>query len=264
MLSRKTLAGALIALVVVLAGSGYAGYRVWRHFRVVAPQSAPRTAIVITAPPTAPASDAARSTPVATPLVLQPSAFIKVPFTSQSPFAQWSAQDPHQEYCEAAALLMMHQYFSHDGRAVIPKAEADAAMAHIVSVERKTFPGVKDLPLNDIATVGQQLFGLQPTVEPVDLAKLETYISQGFPVIIPVMTHGANGARINGNYGSVNVYHVILVTGYDSGSGLLYTNDAGLMEGQNLRYRWSVLSTAIDAQVPRLGQGRVMLTFRAS
>ncbi|HZU15209.1 MAG TPA: C39 family peptidase [Candidatus Dormibacteraeota bacterium] len=260
MLGRRPLLAVLAAvLLVAVVGVAGLGYRYWRHQQELRPRPAPRTAVVISAPasPAAPAS-----TPTPSPTPLPSSVFIKVPYTSQSPYDQWGANDPHQEYCEAAALLMVGDYFRGDRRGAIPPAEANADMAAIVNVERQMFPGVLDLPVADVAQVGQRMFGLRPSVLPLDLTAVERNLAEGRPVIIPVMTHGlAGGAPIAPYYGHANVYHVIVVTGYDSARGLLYTNDAGFMQGQNYAYPWSVLATANAAQTRHLAQGPVMLVF---
>jgi hypothetical protein len=261
MLTRRLAVGALIGLVL-LGGIGYSGYRIWRHFQVAAPAPPPKTAVVI-APPTPTDTPVVAATPTPAP-TLPPSVIIQVPYTSQFPTKTMAEfQDPaHQNYCEAAALLMVSDYFKGDRRSVIPAAEADAGMAQIVSVERQRFPGITDMPLTAVASVGQSMFALRPTVAPVSIDGIEQSLAAGRPVIVPVMTHGApGGAALSDHYGSVSVYHVILITGYDSGKGVLYTNDAGFVEGQNQVYSWNVLSTAIDAQTLKYPQGRVMLTF---
>src|SRR5215468_3647066 len=261
MLSAKAVAVAL-AVIVLMGGGSYSGYRLWRHFLAAAPHSPPSAAVVYQAPPQ-PEEPFASPTSTSAPTPLPASVFIKVPYTPQSPFNQWGAGNVHEEYCEAAALLMVGDFFKGDSRSKIPPAEADGAMGQIVSVERKMFPGVLDLPLSSIGSVGTQLYGLNPTVAPVDLDTIERNLAQGRPMIIPVMTHGANGQKISPHYGTDNVYHVIVLIGYDNAKGLLYTNDAGFMEGQNYAYTWNTLSTAIDAQAGKFPQGRVMLVFQA-
>jgi Peptidase_C39 like family len=262
MLSRKTLGVALIALVAV-GGLGYSGYRVWRHyFATEASPPAPKTAVVIAAPsdtPTAPPATAA-PTPVPT---LPPSVFIKVPYTSEFPFRQFGDKDPHQNYCEAAALEMISQYFKGDTRDLLPPAEADAGMGGIVSTERKEFPGVLDLPLTSVAAVGTQLFGLKPTIVPVDLGEIERNLAAGRPVIVPIMTWVGN-TKLSDHYGTPAVYHVLVLTGYDSAKGLIYTNESGFVEGHNWTYTWNTISAAIDAQAAKFPQGRVMLVFDKS
>lgn len=261
MLGRKTLISALLA-VVALGGGAAAGYKYWRNAEV-AGQPTPATAVVVNGPPTPGQDLAPTALPTAPPTPLPTSVFVQVPYTAQSPYNQWGTNNPHEEYCEAAALLMVSDYFKGDKRSRIPPAEADSSMAQIVGVERRSFPGTLDLPLESIGSVGNQMFSLQPTVMPVDLEQIRSNLAQGRPVIIPVMTHGANGAKIAPFYGAVNVYHVIVLTGYDTAKGLLYTNDAGFVQGQNYAYSWDTLSSAIDAQATKFPQGRVMLVFSA-
>lgn len=246
---------AAVALIVLGLGT-IGGLYVYRHQQPLVPRPAPKTAVVIDGPAPAPSP---RATPSPTPL--PPSVFVKVPYTAQSPYNRWGSGDPHEEYCEAAAVFMVGQYFRGDSRDRVPPAEADASMAQLVAYERKTFPGVLDLPLTSMGGVGAQFYNLDATVVPVDLDLIERSLAAGRPVIVPVMTHGANGQRIAPNYGTLNVYHVIVLTGYDTAKGVLYANDAGFMQGQNYAYTWGTLSAAIDAQAQRYAQGRVMLVF---
>jgi hypothetical protein len=157
---------------------------------------------------------------------------------------------------------MMSDFFKGDARDRIPPAEADSGMGTIYQTERRTFPNVKDLPLASIATVGNQMFGLRPTMMPADMEAIERQLAAGRPVIIPVMTHGGpNHTKIAPNYADGDSYHVIVVTGYDSAKGMLYTNDAGFIQGQNWVYNWTTLSAAMDSANRYIGQGRVMLVF---
>jgi hypothetical protein len=153
------------------------------------------------------------------------------------------------------------QYFQHDARDRLPASEADSAMGQLVGYERRTFPGVMDLSLANMGGVGAQFYSLAPAVVPVDPDVIKRSLAEGRPVIVPVMTHGVGGQKIAPFYGATNVYHVIVLTGYDSARDLVYTNDAGFMQGQNYPYAWSTLSTAIDAQAQKYPQGRVMLVF---
>ena len=250
----------LAALLLVATAGG--GLYYWRHHNAFTPRPAPKTAVVLEAPsPTPSAEPTATATPVPTPTPLPDSVRLNVPFTVQAPFANWDRE--HEEYCEAAALLMARNYYRKDGRATIPPAEADRDMTAIVAYERKTFPGVLDLPLSDMAVVGGALDPpLQGEVVQADPDEIKRDLASGWPVIVPVMTHGGpGGQKIKPYYGATNVYHVILLIGYDA-SGQLISNDAGIKEGQYLTYSWDLLSTAMDAQDRKYGQGRVMLVVR--
>jgi hypothetical protein len=257
---------ALFAAVAVVAGVGSAGIAIYdsRHLDLVA-QPAPSTQVVVSglpsAVPTLEPSAAPTPTPTATPIPA--SLFIRgVPYTVQSPYNQWGPNDPHQEYCEAAAVMMVGRYYRGDKFAGdrIPPADADAAMAQIVQWERQQFPGVLDLPLEKVGQTGKNFYNMTPATTDATLDNVKAALASGKPVLIPVMTHGGpGGGMIAPFYGAVNVYHIIVLTGYDGGS--VYANDAGFSQGQNYKYDWSVLQAAIAAQQAKMGQGAIMLTF---
>jgi hypothetical protein len=252
------------AVIAVLAGGTSAALAVY-HVRHVAPiaQPEPKVGKVITAAPTATPTPepSAAPTPTPQPTPLPDSVFIKgVPYTVQAPTGNWDAA--HEEYCEAAAVLMVGRYYRGDKypNDKIPPSEADAAMAQIVQYERQTWPGVLDLSLDKVGQTGNQFYNLQPTVRPATLDNVKKAIADGNPVIIPVMTHGGPGnTKISPYYSAGNVYHVIVLIGYDSQK--LYSDDAGISQGQNYPYTWDVLSAAMQAQQQHMGQGSVMLTF---
>jgi hypothetical protein len=49
------------------------------------------------------------------------------------------------------------------------------------------------------------------------------------------------------NYGTDNVYHVIVLVGYNAAQGVVYTNDAGISQGPDLAYAWTTLQTAVQS-----------------
>jgi len=253
---------AAFAAVAVLAGLSSAALAVYHARHAVSlVQPIPKVAQVISAPATAtPTPEPSASIPsVAAPI--PDSVFIKgVPYTVQAPTGKWDA--PHEEYCEAAAVLMVGRYYKGvkypNDR--IPPADADSAMSQIVQYERQTWPGVLDLSLDKVGQDGKQFYNLQPTISPATLDNIKKSIAGGNPVIIPVMTHGGpGGAKISPYYSAGNVYHVIVLIGYDTQK--LYSDDAGISQGQNYGYTWDVLSVAMQAQQQHMGQGSVMLTF---
>ncbi len=260
-----------LASLVCWAGAAGVGYHQYQRLQAEKTPPPPQTQAVVKAPataaptPTATEAPSAAPTPVPTPTPLPVSLQIQgVPFTIQAPFQKWDAA--HEEYCEAANVLMVGQYYEGDHRSLIPPAEADSTMAKFVAWERSNYRSL-DLRLDQMAQVGAQFYKVQGSVVPVDLDLLKQHLAAGRPVIIPVMTWGGpGGTKIYPTYGGKSVYHVIVVIGYDSAKDLLYTNDPGLKEGQGLAYKWEVLSSAIDAQTASpattVRQGRVMLVFQ--
>ncbi|HEX4215367.1 MAG TPA: C39 family peptidase [Candidatus Dormibacteraeota bacterium] len=261
----KTGAVFLVIAILALAGVGAIGVRDLSNRVVV--KHAPAAAKVVTAP-TATATPTADPSPTPTPAPPQSVLIQTVPFTVQAPNGVWAG---HEDYCEAAATYMVGQYFAGDHRANIPPAEADAAMGRIVAWERQNFPGQLNLSLADMIQVGAQFYGLKGQIVPASFQTIEQETAAGLPVIIPVMTHGGPGnTPIFADYGADNVYHVIVVVGYNAPQHLVVTNDAGVSQGLQLAYQWSVLQTANLAQtqltvdgsgsaVPQ--QGAVMLVF---
>jgi hypothetical protein len=245
--ARKSLVYGLLAIVCWVGAAGF-GYRYWQNLNAGQPAAPPRTAVVIQAPSdsaSAPPATTAAPTPTATALP-QSLSIQGVPFTIQAPLQVWDSA--HEEYCEAANIYMVGQYWSGDHRALIPPAEADASMGRIVAWERASFPNL-NLSLDQMRQVGAHFYaGVGAQVVPIDFGVIQQQLAAGRPVIIPVMTHGGpGGARIYPTYGAQNVYHVITLIGYDAARGIVYTNDPGLREGQGLSYSWATLQAAINA-----------------
>jgi hypothetical protein len=260
-LLAKRLGTAYLAISIV-AGSLALGMAAQRYLRPQASHPpAPSAAVVFEAPsPVAvqPSAAAVKPTPTPTPAPLPPSVFIRVPYTTQAPNGTWDAT--HQQYCEAAATLMVGRYFRGERQTVITPPEAEKALGQIVTYERETFPGVVDLKLEQMGTVGNYFYDLKPSTRPATLEAVKQSLATGVPVIIPVMTHGApGGQKIAPGFGARDVYHVILLIGYDQNR--IYANDAGFAVGQNWAYSWDILESAMEAQSGRMGQGRMMLTF---
>lgn len=268
-----------LATLLTVIGAAVFGYQYWRHRHDPPVAQRPVVQSVLQGPvnsatpsPAQPTPEASSSLPPpATPPAPPASALIQtVPFTIQAPFEKW---DPaHEEYCEAAVVYMVGQYLSGDRRSRLPPAEADAALGRIVAWERASYPGVINLPLTAMAQVGSQFYKLDAEIQPVSFEAIKQSLADGLPVIVPVMTHGGpGGSRIYPTYGKDNVYHTLVLVGYDTAQGVVYANDPGLREGLSLRYGWSTLSAAIGAQsqtrsdsagkVPS-EQGSIMMVFR--
>lgn len=270
---RGLSAGLLAVTVVALLGAFTIGFRDYlRRGPVVSPP--PRVAHLATPPPATPTpTPAPTATPAPTPTPLPASALIaSVPYTVQAPNNQWDAT--HQEYCEAAAVTMVGLYYqgaTFPGN-VIPAGTANADMAGVVAWERQTWPGQLNLSLQQVGQDGAHFYGLTASVVPLDWDAIQRYLAGGQPVIIPVMTHGGPGnTMINPDYGSQNVYHVIVLVGYNAASDVVYTDDAGINQGHDMAYPWPTLQTAVQSMtrtavdqtgvpVPS-GQGLSMLVF---
>jgi hypothetical protein len=254
---RVLLAGLLI---VMFAALGYGGYRggqaLWHRLNnhETASSHSLSSNQLGQLQPVAPSYDDRSlilgSRAAATPPPMPASAILQVPYTVQAPFGNWKF---HQESCEEAAVLMYHDFMSGDQRANLPPAEADTELRALKAWQVKNWGAEVDLTIDRTGQLAQQYYGYKYQVIDINPDSIRRAIADGHPVLVPVMTH----ALQNPHYGPMTVYHEVLIKGYtDKG---VVTNDAGVQEGKDWFYSWSILLSAIDAQTPKMHQGRVGL-----
>jgi len=189
--------------------------------------------------------------PVVTPL---PASYdIAVPYAAQAPFSNWTV---HEESCEEAALYMYKAYF--DGTTYpnnkIPETELDTAFRTMKQWQVTNYGAEPDLTMTTLGDFARSYYGYKPTVKKEITAEdIERAISEGHPVLVPVMTHSLQ----NSMYGPETTYHVLFIKGYDA-TGVI-TNDAGVGNGPSKHYTWEILWQAIDAQRAEMKVGREML-----
>jgi hypothetical protein len=180
-------------------------------------------------------------------------AVLSVPYSVQAPNANWKV---FENACEEDALLMYHDYLEGDHRTDIPASEADSALRSMQKWQVDNWGAEKDLTIERTGQLAKALWGYSYEVLPATRENIRAQVAAGRPVIIPVMTHSLE----NHYYGPNTVYHEVLVKGYkDDG---VITNDGGVAQGKNWFYAWNIMYQAIDAQTPKLSQGRVMLVLR--
>jgi Peptidase_C39 like family len=261
---RRRAAGGRVALVALLVVAllvlGYGGYRgarfAWHrlHTQETAsshPVTHGQLRQLTQVTPNTTDQPAAVATDSPTPSPPPPTgALLAIPYTVQAPFANWKF---HQESCEEAAVLMYHDFLQGDTRTNIPPAEADQQLRALKAWQVQNWGSEKDLTIDRTGQLAQAYFGFHYQVIQVTEDSIRQAIAAGHPVVIPVMTHSLQ----NPHYGPRTVYHELLIKGY-SGAGVV-SNDAGVQEGKDWFYSWSILFGAIDAQTSKMSQGRVGL-----
>jgi hypothetical protein len=179
-------------------------------------------------------------------------AVLPVPYSVQAPGNNWKV---FENACEEDALMMYHQFLEGDSRTDLPVAEVDPTLRAMEKWQVTNWGAEKDLTIEKTGQLAQAYFGYQYEVVPATQENITAQVASGHPVIVPVMTHSLQ----NPNYGPRTVYHEVLIKGYNA-QGVV-ANDGGVKEGKNWFYSWSVLWGAIDAQTPKMGQGRVGLVL---
>ena len=186
---------------------------------------------------------------------IKESAQIVVPYTVQAPFANWAV---HEESCEEAALLMYHYFLegktSFGGSSIITPQTAANEIVAMKNWQIKNYGREPDLSIEQLGIFAEQYYGYNfKAFKNITKEDIKKEISAGRPVMVPVITH----ALQNPHYGRNPTYHILVIKGYRP-DGVI-TNDAGVKEGENYFYTWNILFSAIDAQTPKMGQGREMV-----
>ncbi len=192
--------------------------------------------------------------PVEQAPAVKDSAILPVPYTLQGPLNNLNI---HEESCEEAAALMYHYFLegqlTFNGSTVITPQLANDEMLKMKAWEVKNYGSEPDLSIERLGQFMRQYYGYKYQVfKNITVNDIKREISAGHPVMVPVMTH----ALKNPHYGPISVYHILVLKGYNPQNVIV--NDSGV-SGESIQYSWDILFQAIDAQTPKMDQGRVMV-----
>lgn len=169
---------------------------------------------------------------------LPASVYIKVPFTPQAPFLNWS--DPYTEACEEASAVMAMAWAR--GEDLTPLS-ADAGILGAIAYENFYFGYNHDTALRETAKIFTRYYGYKKIREAygINLDDIKFELASGNIVIVP-----ASGAMLaNPYYASPPPYHMLVISGYDDISKEFITNDPGTRRGRGYRYAYDILWNAI-------------------
>ncbi len=169
--------------------------------------------------------------------VAKPEVLYDVPFTPQAPHANW--EPPYDEACEEASMLMVSAYFNHE---TLSPSIADASIQDQYAWQTANGYAI-DITAAEVVQVLHAYFELDaqliqnPTVE-----QLQQALDGGSLIIAP-----AAGQLLGNPYFTPPgpVYHMFVITGYDSKRQQFITNDPGTRRGEKYRYDFSVIMNAL-------------------
>ncbi len=179
-------------------------------------------------------SETQTSTPVASYIKLD------VPFTSQAPHSNWD--DPYQEACEEASLIMAYDFYQ--GKTSYTKEEADQRILELVSYQNNNGYG-EDVTLKELQEITLDFYSMQSKIleqENINLESFKQELNEGNPIIIP-----AAGQKLgNPNFsGDGPPFHMLVVIGYDESSQTFITHDPGTRNGKDYEYSYQTILTSI-------------------
>lgn len=166
---------------------------------------------------------------------------LEIPFTSQSPFAEWN--DPRQQDgCEEASILML-AYWLQD-----KKLSADLAKKELLNLavfQERNFGNAVDTSLQDTAdrllkTYFQYSnFFVKKIASPEDLI---FELALGNAIVVPT-----DGQLLQNPYFTAPgpERHMLVIKGYDKTTQEFITNDPGTRHGENFRYKQAILFNTI-------------------
>lgn len=167
---------------------------------------------------------------------------LKVPFTTQAPFANWGL--PYQEACEEASVLTVHYYWQDK---VFTPQLADEEIKKIVEFENKILgveDGYKDTSASTTAWLAEQYWPQYQTkvIYNWTVSDIKSEIATGRPVII--FAYGK--ALGNPNYRNGGpLYHALVIKGYTPTQFI--TNDVGTRKGADYIYdQQTIISASHD------------------
>ncbi len=231
-MSKKTLS--IILIVAILGGLLAFGfgkiYSLSKIFRTSLPSAVP---YVGSNTPTL------KPKPATSVIVATKEINLDIPFTSQAPHLNWD--QPYQDFCEEASVLMAVQYLHRES---IPNADfADEKMLAIMDFEIKKFGYHRDTNAEEVAIIFREFYGIKevkivsnPTVEDIKKALVEKKA-----VVVPVV-----GRQLHNPYFTPPgpLYHMLVIKGFTK-DGNFITNDPGTRRGADFIYKPDVLMNAI-------------------
>ncbi len=188
-------------------------------------------------------SDNASTTTTTTVQINQPviavktSVNLEIPFSSQAPTANW--EQPFQDACEEAAVLMVDYYYQNKN--LPDKQTVEKLLVDMVKWQEDNWGEHANLPVARLADFVLATFNYRPVViDDLTVAKIKNYLNQGLPVIVP-----ANGKKLaNPNFRNGGpVYHMLVIKGYIDDKFI--TNDPGTRKGADFIYSQTNLMESI-------------------
>lgn len=162
---------------------------------------------------------------------------VAVPFSAQAPEGNWA--EPWQNACEEASIIMIDNFYKGDA---ISKEQAKKEILSIFTVKEATEGVSEDESMATIARIidSAKLSWTAYVVENPSIEDLKKELTTGRPIIMPIDARQVD----NPNYTDVD-YHVIVVKGYDNITQEFITNDPGTSRGEDFRYMYNDLYSAI-------------------
>jgi hypothetical protein len=162
---------------------------------------------------------------------------LALPFTSQAPTGNW--QQPYQDACEEASLLMVDYYYQN--KEISSPEETEKIFADMVAWQEDNWGGHFNMPVAKFSEYIDIFYDYRvELVEDVSVAQLENFLDQGLPIIVPADGHKLDNPFFSGDGPE---YHMLVIKGYVDGNFI--TNDPGTWRGEDFIYTYENMMESI-------------------
>jgi len=164
-----------------------------------------------------------------------------VPFTSQAPFGQWEDL-VFGGACEEASIVMAMNWIK--GNNTLTKNQATEEIQSLADFQKEKYGYFYDTSAADTVKIIKEFYGYNSISLRYDVAvdDIIAELEKGNILIVPV-----NGQKLNNIFYTPPgpIAHMLVVTGYDSQTKEIITNDPGTLRGENFRYNKDVFDNAL-------------------
>jgi hypothetical protein len=164
---------------------------------------------------------------------------LKVPFTSQAPFADW--QPPFNETCEEAAIVMAVYWLNNKP---LTPAIAKGEILDLVDYQKKNYGDYIDTTAAETARLANDFYQINnfKIKEKATINDIISELAKGNLVIAPMA-----GRKLANPYFRQPgpIYHMLLFVGYDKKKAQFITNDAGTKRGEGFRYSFKNIESSL-------------------
>lgn len=163
---------------------------------------------------------------------------LAVPFTSQAPTANWD--EPFQDACEEASLLMVDYYYQN--KKMSSSSEVEDILISMVDKQKDFTDGIhRNITAQETSELANRLFGYRTElVTPLTADKIREILKTGRPVIVPADGHILDNPYFRGDGPD---YHMLVIKGFVDDKFI--TNDPGTKRGADFVYTEANLMSAI-------------------
>jgi len=163
---------------------------------------------------------------------------LPVPFTSQAPEANW--EQPWQDACEEAAVLMLDAYYKGYGLSVL--TAKDEILKMVAWEDSKGWN--YSIPIVDVNELAMDYIAPKDysfhVIENPSVDDIKQFLANGHPVLVVAYGKDLPNPFFSGDGPE---YHALVIRGYTDSQFI--TNDPGTKRGENFLYNYQDLMSAI-------------------